>query len=316
MMATKEEIELWSDWINRFLQSKQATNKSPNTLISYTQHLNRYLSWLAQPEQKSLALSEPETIEAFIIHEQAAGYSAHTVAGRYRALRVWYNYLVKRIKAMPSSPLDDLDAPGLPNKVRPYVTLSQYQRLFDSIRGETWVECRDRCILYLLYWCGLRISELTSLRHADVDVVRQQVVVVQGKGGQGRLVPCGSDVGPMLRVYLMKRPLTHDGKNIPGNPLFVSNNGAGGARSAITGNGVRQMLRRRCKAAALPYQNPHRFRHGYAMLFLNNGMQLSAVSDTMGHASEEFTRRFYAHWLPEGIRREYAEVRRRVASGC
>ena len=313
-MATDEQIALWSAWLDRFLQTKQATNKSPNTLISYRQHLNRYIAWLHQ--QNGLDLSQPETIEAFIIHEQEAGYSPHTVAGRYRSLRVWYNYLVKRVKCLPASPMDDLDAPGLPNGVRPYVTLAQYQRLTDSIHSDTWVECRDRCILYLLFWCGLRITELTSLRQSDVDVVRQQVTVQEGKGGLGRIVPCGADLGPMIRTYLARRPTTKDGQGIAGNPLFVSNNGNGDARAAISGNGVRQMLRRRCKAIGMAYQNPHRFRHGYAMLFLNNGMQLSAVSDTLGHASEEFTRRFYAHWLPEGIRREYAEVRRRVGNGA
>lgn len=315
-MATQAEIDQWSGWLNRFIQTKKATNRSPNTLISYRQHLTRYIGWLAAPAQVGLAIGEPETIESFIIHEQEAGYSPYTVAGRYRSLRVWYNYLVKRIKCLTVSPMDDLEPPTLPNAVRPYVTLAQYQRLADSISGSTWVECRDRCILYLLFWCGLRITELTSLRQSDVDVVRQQVTVKEGKGGDGRLVPCGADLGPLVRAYLMKRPLTHDGQSIVGNPLFVSNNGIGGARAAISGNGVRQMLRRRCKEAGIPYQNPHRFRHGYAMLFLNNGMQLSAVSDTLGHASEEFTRRFYAHWLPEGIRREYNDVRRRVAPGA
>jgi integrase/recombinase XerD len=311
-MATRADVELWSSWVARFLQTKRALNRSPNTLISYEQHLNRYLDWLADPMQSRLDMGEPETIEAFIVHEQEAGYSPYTVAGRYRSLRVWYNYLVKRVKCLPASPMADLEAPGLPNGVRPYVSLAQYQRLTASIGEHTWVECRDRCIIYLLFWCGLRISELTDLKQPDVDVIRQQVTVQTGKGGEGRLVPCGADLGPMIRAYLMKRPLTHDGQNIPGNPLFVSNNGIGGARAALSGNGVRQMLHRRCHEAGLPYQNPHRFRHGYAMLFLNNGMQLSAVSDTMGHASEEFTRRFYAHWLPEGIRREYQEVRRRV----
>jgi integrase/recombinase XerD len=300
-MASPADVELRTTWVARFLQTKRALNRSPNTLISYQQHLNRYLDWLAEPLQRQLDMGEPETIEAFIVHEQEAGYSPYTVAGRYRSLRVWYNYLVKRVKCLTASPMADLEAPGLPNSVRPYVSLAQYQRLTGSIRDNTWVDYRDRCIIYLLFWCGLRITELTDLKQPDVDVIRQHVTVQTGKGGDGRLVPCGADLGPMIRAYLMKRPLTHDGQSIAGNPLFISS------------NGVRQMLHRRCAEAGLPYQNPHRFRHGYAMLFLNNGMQLSAVSDTLGHASEEFTRRFYAHWLPEGIRREYQDVRRKLS---
>ena len=314
-MAASEEIAQWQDWLTRFLTAKRASNRSHHTLVSYTYHLTAYLAWLGRREQDGIDIGLPETIEAFIVHEQEAGYSPHTIAGRFRSLRVWYNFLVRRVKCLAATPFADLEAPGLPNDVRPHVSLLQFQRLIDSIEPTTWFDCRDRCILYLLYWCGLRVSELTGLRRSHVDVVRQVVTIAAGKGGKGRLVPCGNDLGPMLRAYLMKRPLTHNGLNIPGSPLLISNDGNGGARAALTDNGVRQMLRRRCKDAGIEYQNPHRFRHGYAMLFLNHGMDLSAVSKTMGHASEQFTARIYAHWLPEGIRREYQDVRRKVAPG-
>jgi integrase len=77
-------------------------------------------------------------------------------------------------------------------------------------------------------------------------------------------------------------------------------------------DGIRQMLRRRCQAAGLRYMHPHLFRHGFAMLFLNNGMQLSAVSAAMGHSSQQITTDIYAHWLSDGLSREYETARARV----
>lgn len=314
-MVDNAAIEQWNSWLERFLLSRKAANRAENTLISYRYHIQTYIDWLACPEQNGIDISLPETIEAFLVHQQEAGFSPFTIVGRFRSLRAWYNFLVKRVKAFPETPFIDLVEPEVPDEVRPHVHLQQFQRLMDSMRPQTWIDYRDKCIVYLLYWCGLRISELVDLKQTSIDVTNQTVTVRSGKGRKGRIVPIGADLGPMLRAYLMRRPHTRDGLTIPGNPLFVSSTGAGDARGAITANGVRQMLRRRCAEARIEYLNPHQFRHGYAMLFLNNGMDLSAVSKTLGHASEQFTARVYAHWLPEGIRREYQAVRRKVAPG-
>lgn len=313
-MATSQEQ--WASWLARFLQSKRAANRAENTLISYEYHIKTYLQWLAEPKQKGMNISVPETIEAFIVHQREAGFSPYTVVGRFRSLRAWYNYLVKRVKCMAASPMEDLEEPTLPDGVRPHVKLNEFLRLFDSIEPKSWFDYRDRCMLYLLFWCGLRVSEVVGLSTTDVDTTHQAVTVRASKGNKGRVVPCGYDLSPLLAAYLMRRPKPDPDYPMPkGNPLFLSNNGVGGVRGAITDNGVRQMLRRRCRVARMEYQNPHRFRHGYSMLFLNNGMDLSAVSKTLGHASEQFTARIYAHWLPEGLRREYQDVRRKVASG-
>lgn len=314
-MATPHQIAQWNDWLQRFLQSKRASNRSEKTIESYAYHLHHFLGWMQKQAQSNADFTQPETIEAFLVSQQKAGFSPFTIAGRYRSLRVWYRFLVRRVKCMEASPVDEVESPALPNDVRPYVSLATYQRLMDSIEPLNWFDMRDRCMVYLMFWCGLRVSELLHLAPVDVDANRQQVTVRAGKGGKGRIVPCGNDLGAMVYQYLIHLPLTAEGLKIAGDPLFISNNGIGGARAALTENGLRQMLRRRCSSAGLPYLKPHSFRHGYAMLFLNNGMDLSAVSKTMGHASEQFTSRIYAHWLPEGIRREYAEVRRRVAPG-
>jgi integrase len=158
----------------------------------------------------------------------------------------------------------------------------------------------------LMFWSGLRVAELTSLRVQDVDIAKRLVTVRRGKGGKSRLVPCAPDLGVTMLAYLLARPA------FAGDALFASNDGYGGVRGDLTVVGVRLMLRRCCQAAGLRYMHPHLFRHGFAMLFLNNGMQLSAVSAAMGHSDPKVTTDIYAHWLTDGLSQEYDLARTRV----
>ena len=117
---------------------------------------------------------------------------------------------------------------------------------------------------------------------------------------------------PDLLAYLFNRPAHHAPE------LWTGNDGSGGARGALTDNGIRQMLRRRSKAAGMRPINPHSLRHGFAMEMLNNGgASLEAVSKFLGHASPEITRRFYADYIDEELAAIYTaaidrSARRRV----
>jgi integrase len=161
-------------------------------------------------------------------------------------------------------------------------------------------------LLLLLYWSGLRVSELVGLHLPDVDTAAQLVTVRHGKGGKDRIIPCVPEIRRELLAYLMARPAWS------GPEIFLSNDGYGGARGALTAEGVRQMLRRRCRLTHLRHMNPHAFRHGFAMAMLNSGMQMSAVSDVMGHSSEQMTASIYARWLTAGLSREYHQARARL----
>jgi len=208
---------------------------------------------------------------------------------------------------MPApSPIEALERPTRPSDPVPHVTLNEFTLLLRAIQGDEWTDHRDRCLLLLMFWSGLRVAEVIGLRIVDVDVAKRLVTVRRGKGGKSRLVPCASDLGVNMVAYLLSRP------GVVGDVLFVSNDGYGGVRGALTVGGLRQMLYRRCKAAELRYMHPHLFRHGFAMLFLNNGMPLSAVSAAMGHSSQQITTDIYAHWLTDGLSREYDTARARV----
>lgn len=287
----------------KFLTSKSAAGKADRTLRWYADLLGAYLDF---GEENGLSWWQTEAVERFQAHLWQRGFKPNSVDCYYRAIRAWCNWLIKR-KFMPApSPMESLERPTRPSDPVPHVTLSEFTLLLRSIEGDHWADHRDRSLLLLLFWSGLRVAEVIGLRVHDVDVAKRLVTVRRGKGGKSRLVPCAPDLGPTLLAYLLARP------GVVGDALFVSNDGFGGVRGRLSVDGMRQMLRRRCKTAGLRYMHPHLFRHGFAMLFLNNGMQLSAVSAAMGHSSQKITTDIYAHWLSDGLSREYETAMARV----
>ncbi len=291
--------------LEKFISSKSAAGKAERTLRWYADLLGTYLDFA---EANGLSWWHTESIERFQAELWQRGFKPNSVDCYYRAIRAWCNWLIKR-KIMPApSPMEALERPARPSDPVPFVTLPEFTKLLHSIKGEEWSDHRDRCLLLLMYWSGLRVAEVIGLRVADVDVAKRLVTVRRGKGGKSRLVPCAPDLGVTILAYLLARP------GVVGDVLFVSNDGYGGVRGALSVDGLRQMLRRRCEAAGLRYMHPHLFRHGFAMLFLNAGMQLSAVSAAMGHSSQQITTDIYARWLSDGLCREYETARMRATS--
>lgn len=287
-----------------FLTAKRATGLNPRSIAWYQDQIMAYLGWLATRHDAG-DFCDPARVDAFLAHERARNLANSTIRARHRGLSIWFAWLVRRkYLRKKHNPMRKVDRPSVAEKKIRYVTLETFTRLRRSIAGETWLDDRDRAILSLMMFSGLRVSEVVGLAPADVDVARRLVSVRDGKGGKDRDVPCAEDFATAHVRYLMRRPA------YAGPELFVGHDGHAGVRGPLTDNGIRQMLRRRCARAGLDYYSPHAFRHGFAMLFLNAGMNLSAVSEAMGHKSEQTTK-IYARWLTEGLVKAYDETMRR-----
>lgn len=291
--------------LERFLVAKRAAGRAPRTLAWYADLVGDYLAYVAGTGGPAETV---DSAEAFLAakRDQRPPLAQDTIDGFYRALRGWFNWCVKR-GMIAANPMDLIEHTKPRPKPMPYVQMHEFIAVYRAIDSDAWTDYRDRAILLLLYWSGLRVAELIGLRREDVDVARRIVTVHEGKGGESRHVPCAPELGQTLLAYLVALPPVTD------EALLWSNDGNGGIRGPLSVEGVRQMLRRRCKAAGVRYMRPHLWRHGFAMLLLNNGMELSALSKAMGHASPETTRLIYAKWLTEGIQRQYEAAQRRAA---
>ena len=177
------------------------------------------------------------------------------------------------------------------------VTYQQFRDLYLSIKVDDWLARRDRLILMILFFSGLRAKELVKLHVADLEE-DGMIYVREGKGGRDRVVPFHPDVPFLARAYLALRP------PLDSPFLFASSNGSNGVRGVLQYEGLQQMLRRRCQQAKVPHYNLHSFRHGFAITFLNADMQMSAVSAAMGHTSIDTTQ-IYARWSSTGLKSAY-----------
>ena len=276
---------------------------SARTAAWFEHQVQRYFAWVQQASKQATWL-QVATLEKFFASERTRGLSPYTLRARYIALRAFFDYLVKHeLLGDYPNPMLKIERPKLPKDKRPKaVELSELRQLLASIDLVKWSDLRDRVMLQLLFFSGLRVGELVGLHVADVDVARALIVVRSGKGNKDRVVPCLPALGSDLLAYLYSRP-AYDGPE-----LFLSNDGAGNIRGKLTAEGVRQMLRRRCKRLKMRILNPHAFRHGFAMTTLNAGLEMSAVSAAMGHSSVKVTEQFYAKWQVEKLQEQYNSV--------
>lgn len=284
-----------------FLEERKAAGLAANTLAWYGYQLSGYHRWLTEVGERNIL--ERRTIERFLNARRDAGLQPNSVAGAHRALRVFYGWLVER-SYIPASPVAAVKIRKTQRKVPRRALLEDYERLLNSIEPSNWVDLRDRFLIKVLFLCGVRVGEAVALAVDDVDVRSKLLAVNRGKTG-GRLVPLLPAVIDEFIAYIYARPGGAGASER--NELLLSAHGDLSVRGVITTNGVRQMLRRRCLAAGIPYLNPHSFRHGLAMYLLNRGGDMSMAQRILGHSRIQTTAENYAQWITEDLSREFAE---------
>lgn len=288
-----------------FAISKTAIGLSTLTVDWYTSFVRRYSEWASKINAPT---EKPETVEGYLAYLRTGGYSAKTISGCYRSLSVFFNWMGER-RGLKPSPMDVIPRPTAPIKRVAHITAGQFQRLYNSVPGHRWWEERDRAILLMLFYSGLRASELLALRVSSVDRERMILLVTEGKGGKDRDVPCTGETVIQLDRYLEILP------PYPSDALFIGRDkGSFSPRGPFLYDGLKEMLRRRCKAAGMAHYSAHKFRHGYAMTFANAGMPLSALAASMGHSSVSVTERFYARWQTANLSAVYNEALQKIGN--
>lgn len=304
--------------ISLFLTAKRGRGRAVTTLAWYESILSSFAAWLdTQPD----AELSPEIIDLYMaaLHERATlrpqtrqdpgrtQLKAGTIAGHDRALRAFFAWCVKR-EYLARSPMANLEKPEKNRREPKGVQVETYQQLLNSIPGGTWVELRDRLIVETLYLAGVRVKELCGLRIADFDLTQRLIIVRNGKGGDDLPVPLLDPVRQALALYMLARPAT----DCPF--VFLSHDGRGEPRdTGITPSGVRQMLWRRWRSAGLPYQSPHKFRHGLARYLLNEtGADMALIQKILRHKRITTTAEIYAAWDMVAAQRQFEDKMRDV----
>lgn len=255
-----------------------------NTRLAYARDLRRHVQFLRHRQITTAAAVQPHHVVEFLVRERQRGLSARSVARALAALRQFYGYL-RREKWIPSDPTQPLDGPRLWRKVPETLEYQEVEALLAAPRTDTRQGVRDRAMLELMYACGLRVSELAALTLQSVQC-EAGFVRVRGKGNKERLVPIGRTAQAWVERYRQHaRPLMSTRPE-----LFLSRRGGPLTRQAIWA-----LIRRYAQAAGITkHLSPHTLRHSFATHLLQNGGDLRAIQEMLGHASITTTQ-IYTH---------------------
>lgn len=218
------------------------------------------------------------------------GLSASSRARKISTIRSFYNYLTNKAHLIESNPVKDLDSPKLKKTLPKYLTLDESTQLLQSVDGQN--RERDYCILTLFLNCGLRISELCGLNLHDVQ---GEALRVLGKGNKVRIVYLNDACLGALNAWLaVRRPISGRDRDA----LFLSSRGERISRST-----VHALVKKHISAAGLDsaQYSSHKLRHTAATLMLQNGVDVRAVQEVLGHEHLNTTE-IYTHIDNEALR--------------
>jgi integrase/recombinase XerC len=214
------------------------------------------------------------------------GLTSRTVARKLSASRTYFAWL-RRQELMEANPAKALKLPGVEKKLPAFLKERETEHLFEEIEfPDTWEGARDKCMLEVLYGCGLRRAELIGLQWADIDMYEKNMLV-RGKGNKERMLPFGKAVKLAIETYLSK--IEEAGISLD-LAFFVRGNGKP-LYPMLVYKMVNHYL---AMVSSLHQKSPHVLRHTFATHLLNNGADLNAIKELLGHSSLAATQ-VYTH---------------------
>jgi len=270
--------------VAKFLQSLRERNSSQHTIKAYKQDLGSFVRYTGSREWKQI---DHVTIRGFLSSEYDKGLGKTSVARSLAAVRSLYRWLAQ--EGIVEQNLAALVAtPKLPKKLPRVPTLEEMNSVLDGEMPEvaSFPE-RDRLMLELLYGCGIRNSELVGI---NVDDIRPsaEAVLIRGKGKKERYVPFGDAVKAALASYLPARQLvlSEFRKNTPA--LLINQRGG-----RLTTRSVGRIIKKIAVAKGLSADvHPHTLRHAFGTHMLEEGADLRAIQEMLGHERLSTTQRY------------------------
>ncbi|BBP03237.1 tyrosine recombinase XerD [Sulfuriferula plumbiphila] len=271
---------------------------SPNTLQSYRRDLTQFSAWLEALRSTLLLDAGQADIEAYLQYRFSRKTSPRSTARLLSALKRFYR-LALRDGRIVLDPTLKIDTPKLPRSLPKSLSEADVDMLLNAPDTSQPLGLRDKAMLEILYASGLRVSELVTLRVANVSL-DMGVLSVMGKGGKERMVPLGEEALLWLARYLTgARPQILAGTI--SDALFVTRRG-----TAMTRQAFWYLIKRRAQQAGLArLPSPHVLRHAFATHLLNHGADLRVVQMLLGHADISTTQ-IYTHVARERLKQLHA----------
>lgn len=274
---------------------------SAHTVRSYTDDLTSFFQFLtATYQSEKLEEISGMYIRSWLASMKDDGVSSRTINRKISTLKSFFKFHLKQ-GSLQSSPMVQITSPKSGNRLPDFVKEKEIEALFHHREfTDDWKGMTDRLLLNLLYQTGMRLSELINLRVNSIDLQKKQIKVL-GKGNKERILPLGAEVVNDIRKYQAEKKrkfekaeanyllLTPKGQKLYGGYVYrVVNESLSDEKTFIT----------------IKKKSPHVMRHTFATHLMNNGADLNAVKDLLGHSSLAATQ-VYTHNTIEKLKNIY-----------
>lgn len=269
---------------------------SQHTLISYQNDLEQFFAYLAsQFDGPEVTAITPMFIRSWLAELKGDELTAKTINRKISCLKSFFKFLIKQ-GVITQTPMAVIVSPKVGKRLPAFVADKDMQKLFNYVEFEdSWKGRTERLVLALFYATGMRLSELATLKESHVDGAYSQVKVL-GKGNKERIIPLDNKLLAELQQYMADKPLRLPGVETvfiteKGKPLYAKYiyNLVTGKLAAVT---------------TIDKKSPHVLRHSFATHLTNNGADINAVKELLGHSSLAATQ-VYTHNTIEKLKEVY-----------
>lgn len=264
---------------------------SPHTLLAYSNDLQQFFQYITDKYQiQDLTQVEHTIIRSWLSLMREEGISARSINRKISTLKIFYKYLLRQ-SIITFNPMSKVMTPKMSKKLPEFIEEEKINTIFDTITytGD-FAGKRNKLILHLFYATGMRLSELINIQLADIDIPAGQLKVL-GKRNKDRIIPFGIELQQTLSEYITLKPDT------PNNYLLIDDKG----KKLYPRFVYRIVNAYLSQVTTAKKKSPHVLRHTFATHMLNNGADLNAVKELLGHANLSATQ-VYTHNTVERLK--------------
>lgn len=279
---------------------------SAHTVLAYKADLEQWVDYATggKPDELHPDSVTSSDLRLWVRHMASSGLKPSSIKRKVQSVRAFYRYMMTH-DGLTGNPAADLQLARSPRALPVYVRPAETEALMDEpYDDDSFVDVRNRLIMLMLYSTGMRVSELTGLLDVDVNLQRGELKVL-GKRNKQRIIPFGDELAHMIQLYRTLRDDLIDGNPSPeffvrptGEPLY----------SKLVYNLVHRTMEGRVHAVR---RSPHVLRHSFATDMLNNGADLTAVQQLLGHKSLGTTQ-IYTHVTLRDLKNNYNQAHPRA----
>ena len=276
--------------IDEFIGSlRYERSMAENTCAAYARDLRFFSQYLKKRGISAAGDVKREDIAGFLGEQRSEGRKSTTRARRATAIKVFFKFLRER-RFVAKNPAELLEPPKKAKALPRVLSEEETFRMLDKVDGTDPRDLRDRAMLEVMYGCGLRVSELCTMKTEDI-IADGELLRVIGKGSKERIVPIGRAAGRALVAYLASARDVFTKGDLSVGHVFVTR-----LKKPFTRQAVFKLIRERALAAGIAPEriSPHVLRHCFASHMLQHGADIRAIQELLGHA-DIGTTQIYTH---------------------